>query len=101
MNLTGKIVTSHRDTTVSSRFSSLLSADSALFTSSTLFTPSSFPAQRLFQEPPAISKFLSVATGANSAGVLEAVSVPYPANLPLQAASAATPIFFRVEVAGN
>jgi uncharacterized repeat protein (TIGR02543 family) len=43
----------------------------------------------------------SVQTGAGSAGNMEAVSVPFPAAVPLQAGGSAPPTFFRVRVTGN
>jgi hypothetical protein len=49
MNVTVKTRNGHRDTAVSSRFSSLLTAHSALFTSSSPFSPATpfFPASSL------------------------------------------------------
>jgi DNA gyrase/topoisomerase IV subunit B len=68
MNLTVKTRNGHRDTAVASRFSSLLTADSALFTSfSPLFPRNPFfprlrSGHRLFQRPSSQKQFLSSIT---------------------------------------
>ena len=41
---------------------------------------------------------LQVETGAGSSGAYEAVSVPFPAQVPLQAGGTDTPKFFRVSI---
>lgn len=40
-------------------------------------------------------------TGAGSTGLIEAVSVPFPASVSLQAGGSASPKFFRIGVSGN
>ena len=44
---------------------------------------------------------LSVETGSGSSGDYEAVSVPYPATVPLQAGGNGATKFFRVDVTMN
>ena len=44
---------------------------------------------------------LQVETGGASSGDYEAVSVPFPASVPLQGGGSAAPQFFRVEVDMN
>jgi hypothetical protein len=66
LNMTVKPRKGHRDTAVASRFSSLLTADSALFTSSapffpaTLFSPASGPVTGSFNGLHRESKFLAI-----------------------------------------
>jgi sugar (pentulose or hexulose) kinase len=72
VKLTAKTTTGPGHTAVCCYFSSLITAHSALFTTSSPFppiSPPSGPAQRLFQEPPAKSKLLAAAAKSSFLGL--------------------------------